>query len=686
MFIPLYSVILAKINPHFRDSMRRKFLVVLTLLSALTLTGVLTNASAQLNKRYIYYVGASQLSDSKYEDAIETLNVLLRVDPDAHEAYFFRGIAKYNLDDLFGAEMDFSMAIEKNPVFTEAFQNRAITRMRLGNYQDALDDFQEAIDLRPDKAGPYYSRGVTFFLSQQYELALSDFNEFVRQESRVVDGYINRGLTHLELKDTLSAMEDFNNAVRTNRYDPNGYTRRGSLHMMQKNYDSALVDFDKAISLDSTYIPPYFNRAIVYSNIQKPVKAIEDFSRVLELDSTSSLTYFNRALIRSDIGDYENALKDYNKVAEYSPNNVLVFFNRANLYSQIGDLRSAERDYTKAIELYPDFANAYLNRANVRYFLNKDELARADRDVADRKIAEYRSKLTDSTFSIYADTSRRFNKLLAFETRMPVGRNLERVDDRDEGVRMMPLFRFTFIAQDSISPLPPSQRYNCPRLDEFMAEMNLQGFVLTTEDSTIPTDSLLVMEQRLAEETAYGGDWQKLFERAVVQSMIKQYTNSVTTFGDAIAKQPTNPFLYVNRSATQSEMIDFISSIDNPYQRISIETDPSSQLKSTSTRTYDYDEAIADLNKAAKLFPDFAHIYYNRANLQALSGRLPEAYDDYTKAIELWPNFAEAYFNRGLVQIYLEDTRKGFLDVSKAGELGIAEAYAVLQRYAYVSE
>ena len=60
---------------------------------------------------------------------------------------------------------------------------------------------------------------------------------------------------------------------------------------------------------------------------------------------------------------------------------------------------------------------------------------------------------------------------------------------------------------------------------------------------------------------------------------------------------------------------------------------------------------------------------------------LPEAADDYTKAIELNPFFAEAYYNRGLLQIYMKDTRKGCLDISKAGELGIAEAYEVLKSY-----
>jgi len=57
------------------------------------------------------------------------------------------------------------------------------------------------------------------------------------------------------------------------------------------------------------------------------------------------------------------------------------------------------------------------------------------------------------------------------------------------------------------------------------------------------------------------------------------------------------------------------------------------------------------------------------------------AINDYSKAIELEPDFAEAYFNRGLTRIFLDDMEGGSLDLSKAGELGLTDAYNVIKRY-----
>ncbi|MDE7078147.1 MAG: tetratricopeptide repeat protein, partial [Alistipes sp.] len=129
-------------------------LITAILLSAALLSGL--RAHAQYNREYFFWMGQRCMMENNYREAIRTLNTLLRFDEDAYEGYFLRGIAKYNLGDLIGAEADFSTAISKNPVYTQAYTYRAVTRSRLGNYDDALQDFREAIDLRPDLPGPYY--------------------------------------------------------------------------------------------------------------------------------------------------------------------------------------------------------------------------------------------------------------------------------------------------------------------------------------------------------------------------------------------------------------------------------------------------------------------------------------------------------------------------------------------------
>ena len=638
------------------------------------------NAGAQVNKQYFVWVGRDMVMDSRYREAIETLNILLRADPDAYEGYFWRGIAKYHLDDLLGAERDFTLTLAKNPVYTNAYQFRALTRSRLGNYDDAMKDFDEAIELRPDYPAPYYSRGVTNILTGRYREAVDDFNMYMRFNQRDADAYANRGTAYLHLQDTVAAYEDFGRAIRTNREYPRGYLERGSLYMEQGRYDEALADFDTAVRCDTSYIPAYFSRAMAYYRKHNLQAALADFDRVLELDPTSSVTYFNRALVRTETGDYNRALEDYDQVAAYSPGNVIVYYNRAGLRFRLGELQGALEDYDRAIELYPDFANAYLGRASVKYLLRDSEGAERDRSVAERKIAEYRARLEGESEVSFADTSRQFDKLLSFDTQLSDGPVRNTAMGTKERITLRPSYGFTL--RSDAEPgrgliLHPGEA----EAEEFIASLGDASVVFGCEGSDMAAAALVRKDEAVSGDIAANGSrWQAYFMRGMTQALLKQYTNAVGALSTAITLSPRNPFLYIARSAVQAEMTDFISSMDNGYSRISPESDRSARMRDAA-RTYDYDEAISDLNKAAKLNPNLPCIYYNRGNLFALSGRFPEAFEEYSHAIALDPGLAEAYFNRGLVQIYMKDTRKGLLDISKAGELGIGEAYDLLRLY-----
>jgi hypothetical protein len=50
-------------------------------------------------------------------------------------------------------------------------------------------------------------------------------------------------------------------------------------------------------------------------------------------------------------------------------------------------------------------------------------------------------------------------------------------------------------------------------------------------------------------------------------------------------------------------------------------------------------------------------------------------------AIKIEPDMAEAYYNRALTLLYLKEEKLACKDLSKAGELGVKEAYSVIKRY-----
>jgi len=643
---------------------------------------------AQYDKQQFFYRGRQFLIEGKYPQAIENFNMLARLDTTLYEAFFFRGIAKYNLGDFIGAQVDFDRTLRINPVFTAAYHYRAITFSRVGRYEDALKDLKEAVDLRPSYTGLYFSRGVTYLLSQQFDKAIDDFNRFIKFEPRVSEAYLNRGASYLYLNDTIKALDDYNTAVLLNKFDPEGYVRRSRVYVLQERYDEALSDLTNAISLDSINTFAYFNRALVYNSMKNINGALEDLNKVLFYDPDNALSRYNRALIRSQIGDYENALYDYDRVLEINPNNVLAYFNRAALFIETGRFRDALADYTRAIDLYPDFANAYMNRSYVKYQLGQYASAQEDRDMAKRKVQEHivRTGQEGDDVAPFADTTQRFDKLLALDADFAKRDfNNDLLQYRDVDIRLKPLFKL--LAGVAGRPINLEHSYYYPHLERFLTEQPIAIALFSVSPATLVQtmereDELLV--ERLQREQSSN----LLFAKGIIDFQNKQFNSALSYYNQAIVKEPQNMFFYLNRGALQSEMIEFISSMDNNVQVLTLDDAGATRarVQEQTRQSYDYSAAIGDMERAASIAPDFAYAHYNLGNLYCLSDRMPESINAYTKAIELYPYLAEAYYNRGLIQIYLKDKEKGCIDVSTAGELGVTDAYSVIKKFCVQAE
>ena len=130
-------------------------------------------------------------------------------------------------------------------------------------------------------------------------------------------------------------------------------------------------------------------------------------------------------------------------------------------------------------------------------------------------------------------------------------------------------------------------------------------------------------------------------------------------------------------------MIEFISSIESNVQVLTMDDSGNTRarVRDQITHQYDYSEAISDMKAAVDIVGDMPYFWFNLGNLYCLASEHINSIDSYTKAIDLYPYMGDAYFNRGLVLIYLKDREKGCIDLSRAGELGVAEAYSVINKY-----
>lgn len=84
------------------------------------------------------------------EEAITRYTADIEANPQDALAYFNRGSAHYNHEDLEAAIDDYREAIRLDPQFEAAYAQRGYALFGMGNLSAALDDFRQVAKLRPD--------------------------------------------------------------------------------------------------------------------------------------------------------------------------------------------------------------------------------------------------------------------------------------------------------------------------------------------------------------------------------------------------------------------------------------------------------------------------------------------------------------------------------------------------------
>lgn len=669
--------------------MKRLFLIAAILMCTLT------PVRSQYDTNRFMNLGRQALIDGKYATAIDNFNILLRLNTRQYNAYFFRGIAKYNLGDYTGAERDFDQALLINPIYTPAYHYRAIARSMSGKYESALSDLERAVELRPDYYGLYFSRGVTHLLSQQFEKAIEDFNMFIKCEPKEVDAYLNRGASYLYSGDTLASLKDYDKAITLNSFEPEGYIRRSRVYSLMKRYDEALSDLDRAVELDSTNSFAYFNRSIIRFETKDIEGAMSDIGKVIDADPKNALALYNRAIMCSQTGDWNRALSDYDAVISINPGNVLAYYNRAMLLTRMERYEEAVDDLSQAIDLYPDFAKAYLDRSYLYGNLGKEKEAYTDYQTAKNKIEKYRSINENGSFeSAMADTSGRFESLLALDSdfaKRDFNENL--LQNRDVEIASIPFFTVNAagenLADSDRLPENLAGRFSSALLSDFLASIPAQVSYNYDKESVVTDNSGMIkmLEKSLLEEELSSEHKSKTyFAIAVLESESRQFNKALESYDMALVESTSasdSAIILMNRGALKAGIIDFISSIESNVRTLSLDNAGTARarVRDNVVSEYDYSDAIADMRKAVELLPQMPYFHYNIANLLCKNKNLPEAVAEYTEALRLYPEFQEAYYNRALIHIYIQEREKGCIDLSKAGELGIKDAYSVIKKY-----
>lgn len=647
--------------------MRRVVILLLFILLSAT-------SFAQWNTYNLLQMGKSAIYFDDYVSAIDNFNNIIRVKPYLSEPYFFRGLAKLNLDDYEGAINDYTKAIDLNPNYFHAYLYRGIAYHNLKRYEGAMADYEQAISLNPGDAYVYANRGITKAEMGDYNGAEKDYSKALIIDNKLLAGYLNRAIMREKLDNVEGAMADCNAAIKLNMFSDDAFGLRGYLWYKKKDYHNAIDDYNRALKANPKNKRVLMSRAIVWYDMKKYQETLDDYTEVLRIDSNYIYAYYNRAMLRAEVGEYNNAIADLDRVVEMNPDNILIYFNRGLLKMDIKDYPGAYNDFTESIRLYPDFVKAYMARASVSSTMKNYAAADQDSYRAKEIMDRYR-KMKEGDKNALVDTTENFHRLIDINAREDRMRDVinGRVQDKNVIIELQNIFRLQYLSIDSLRS-GKVQYYNKYVMAFNQAHNYNPGITISNKIITYPDDWVDQHIEELTIDIHKTGNADSYLLRGSFYMDRNQFTEAINDFKTITDKDPVNLLAVFNTANARMLMYDYIESIDDKMVKVVGE-------KKNEQRKVDYSSVLEGYNRVLQLDSSFVFALFNMANVYAKSGEIEKALKTYAEVIQLDKDLAEAYFNRGLLYIYQGRKAEANVDLSRAGELGIIEAYNVIKRY-----
>ena len=630
---------------------------------------------AQFNTDRLVMIGRSALYYEDYVLSIQYFNQAISMKPWLYEPWFFRGVAKFYLDDFRGAESDCTEAIERNPYVINAYELRGLCRINQKKYREAVSDYDRALRYNPDNQGLWHNRILCLIQEKDYDLALAQIDTMSTRWSKYARAYAMQAEIYLLKQDTAKAVKSLDKSLELDPYDGGIWAERAVISLARQKWKEGEEFLTKSIHLLPKHSGNYINRAMARFNQNNLRGAMADYDTALDLDPNNFLGHYNRGLLRAQVGDDNRGIEDFDFVLKLEPNNLMALFNRALLLEQTGNLRAAIRDYSKVIEEYPNFwfglqhrASCYRRLGNTKQAeLDEFRILKAQMDKRYGKQPRLSKKQMRKRSDIDPD---KYNQLVV-DDEQEVEHEYKsdyrgRVQNRKTDVSLLPMYALTFIQpQSSVKVDTPFEN----SVDAFNQASGSHTIYLSCDQATVSEermkrtfeyiDSLsTVIDQTKATQKVAP----LLLLRAVAYGSIQNFDNAIDDLSICLQIDSTSSLAYWQRAVCQAKINEF-----NASEGTNVD------LKSANV--------LGDLSDAIALAPQNSYLYYNRANLYALRGDYQRAIADYSQALVLNQDLAEAYYNRGLAKIFAKHVAEGIEDLSKAGELGLYQAYSVIKKY-----
>ncbi len=321
--------------------------------------------------------GNQLVASGHYEQAVDSYEQALRLEPDHVQACANLGFALLQLDRLPEAQAWLDKALGLDPQREEPYLFLAQIAERQGDLEQARQRLHQAVQCKPD------------FAYAWQELCRLQFHAGLREQARAS---ALRGLQHqpegamlhfylgnllLEENDPAGAIEHYLQALRGDSDWPELHLNIAQALIKRNDPEAALRSLERAIALDPEAHEPYVQQALAWQRMTRFDAAEQAFRNALQRAPDALDALYGCGELLMQRGRFDEAEECLERAFRGDPDELQALVVRGRLLAARGCGELSEAAYREALALRPDDHNALNNLGALLMDLQRFEEAEA---------------------------------------------------------------------------------------------------------------------------------------------------------------------------------------------------------------------------------------------------------------------------------------------------------------------
>ncbi len=344
-------------------------------------------------------------TNQNFKEAIKLFDKYIKADTTNEDAYFKRGNAHFNLNNLEKADTDFSKTLRIDTANFEAYLYKGVIRFRAEKYDSANFYFEKSLKFNFNQPVLFNYLAESHHLLGNLDTAIRYYDDIIVRFPLETALYLGRANCYFDKADYRNAITDFDkvlsNAQSGMPRNVDVLRKRAQAKFLLSDFQGVINDLeeieskvlsqnfmennakneDEKATLMEVLAEEYSLKAFCYNELKQPQNAILSISKAIDLDSLESKFVEERLNYFLISKKYPEALKDINKIIyldkENTPDNCLGLPNelllaqKTDILVLMKNYKVAEENYTTLINISPKNANYHYQRGLMRFYLKK---------------------------------------------------------------------------------------------------------------------------------------------------------------------------------------------------------------------------------------------------------------------------------------------------------------------------